>query len=312
MTETNETAPQLTTEVVVTNPENTAIAARTSLFVASVDGVAAPDFMQGEIIDYSRSRDYVRPPQIKIVQGSSAPELKQLFHAGSVVATPNNILVSPVILNSMQMPSDDGEPFEFVPIFFYTEYCLWNPIQMRGKLPAVRDRSFDKNSKVGTHARSFIKEMREFPCPENPALMCRFQEHINFIMMPLQGDMYGTPAVQSYSRTSFKAGKALIALWQARKAPMYGCIFRQNTKLTTDPTTGNAWYTPVNSNPLSIERGGSGSWIQHKELYDWLKATSLEFEENYKAGLLRVDDLEDVEDYAPNEGGEIDESLAKY
>jgi hypothetical protein len=194
---------------------------------------AVPDYLKVED-DHSLDgvKQYVRPPRIKVVQATSLPALKDAFGVGAVVLVPDNTLVLAPMRDALgNIEYGTTPPFIFTPIFFFTEFCLWNPLQMKGKLPAIRERSFDQNSRLAQRARDF--KNRDMPCPEDPEHNCTFCEHMNFIVhVPGQKDH----CVLSFSRGEFAAGQRFAGLLKMRGVPMYGNIFeahiarRENNK----------------------------------------------------------------------------------
>jgi len=66
----------------------------------------------------SGAERYASMPRIKIVQGSSNKELKKLFSQGTVLLTPDNL----VIANAPSGAGEKGEPFVVIPLAFVTTY----------------------------------------------------------------------------------------------------------------------------------------------------------------------------------------------
>lgn len=241
-----------------------------------------PSFMQNmDKADHGTQelKQYVTPPRLKFIQKMSGKPYSELFQAGDVVAVPQMLLVAAVEKNAQGRPSDFGAPFTFTPLFFYAEWVLWNPIETRGSLSAIRDRTLDRKSEIAIRAQSpdtwFTK------CPELPEKNCRYTEHLNFIIM-LHGieNFDTTPVVVSFARTGHKAGKQLSSLVMMRKAPMFGCNFAMRTALTTKGA--NDWFTPEVFNPPEGD-----PFVADELMFNAYKALHQEFKETHARGVLR-------------------------
>lgn len=209
---------------------------------------AVPDYLK---VEGDKSLDtlkqYVRPPRIKVIQSMSDPILRESFGVGATVLVPDNILVMDVARDEKgNVVVGQTKPFIFTPVFFFTEFCLWNPLAMKGKLPAIRDRSFDQNSSLAARARDF--KNRKMPCPESPEHDCVFCEHLNFIIH-VHG--FKEQAILTFSRGEFKAGQNFAALVKMRGVPLYGNIFAANLAYRKNDK-GN-WFGLDISNPSGGE-----------------------------------------------------------
>ena len=198
---------------------------------------AVPDYMKvADDHSLDNLKQYVRPPRIKVVQSTSDEKLREIFGIGSVILVPDNTLILEPIRDGMGNIQYGTTPgFLFTPIFCFTEFCLWNPIQTKGRLPAIRERSFDPNSRVAARARDFNN--RTFPCPEEPAYNCVYCEHINFIVH-IHGQK--EQCIFTFSRGEFKAGTTLAGLAKMRAVPLFGNIF---------------------SGRLAARKNAKGSWV---------------------------------------------------
>lgn len=238
---------------------------------------AVPDYLKVEG-DHSLDgiKQYVRPPRVKVIQGTSDEKLKQLFGVGDVVLVPDNIcVISADRDNKGNVVVGTTRPFIFTPLFFFNEFCLWNPIQTKGKLPAIRDRSNDPNSAIAARARDF--KNREMPCPEDPKYNCVFCEHMNFII-----HIAGQPehCILSFLRGEFKAGQTFAALLKVRNVPMYANIFEAH--LAQRKNDKGEWFGLDISNPS----GGTSPFVGEEEF----KAYKLCYEEY--ASLYKEDKIE--------------------
>lgn len=247
-----------------------------------------PEFMQGtakEDYGLQDALQYVRPPRIKIVQPLSRPQIKDLFNDGDAIAVPTlQLLAANQLDMQTKKPSGVGEPFLIVPIFFYPEFCVWNPLPLvnSGQLPTIRERSLDSRSAIAIRAKS---QNREDVCPESPNEKIKYVEHLNFIVMPLDGDFFGTPLVASFSKAEFKTGSSFCAALQMRRAPIYGCVFQFQVKKRSNQK--GTWYGFDITNP----QPPASPWLGQNdaELYKWLQERHVEFREAHSAGLLQAD-----------------------
>jgi hypothetical protein len=88
----------------------------------------------------------VRPSYVKIVQRQSSEELTKKFGIGSIILTPDNMLVHPALEN------DSDVVVPFVPIFFYIEYAKFAPFLLKGKEPFVQERTTNPKSSIALKA----------------------------------------------------------------------------------------------------------------------------------------------------------------
>ena len=248
---------------------------------------AVPDYLR-VADDHSLDgvKQYVRPPRIKVIQATSDQNLLATFGVGSTVLVPDNLLImEPARDEKGNVTAGNTPPFLFTPIFFFNEFCLWNPIQMKGKLPAIRDRSFDQNSDVAIRARNF--KDRTMPCPEAPEYNCVFCEHMNFIV-----HVHGQKehCILTFSRGEFKAGTNFAALLKMRSTPLYAGIFAAN--LVPRKNDKGSWYG------LDISNPSDGSPYVGEEAFQLYQKFYKEYAELYserKIDVVYEDDPIDVE-----------------
>jgi len=205
-----------------------------------------PTFLQG--ITDTGTEDmgqFIVPPRIKVVQPVSRGEYKEKFAPGDAVLIPQMIKVTGLILDEKNRPQNESDAVVFTPLFFFPEYCLWNPLESRGTLPMVRASSFDPKSDIAIASRD--PNRREVPCPEMPDKKMRYVEHLNFIVL-IHGDgLNMLPALMSFSRSEHRAGTNFMALIKMRMAPMYGCKFVFRTRYRENDR--GQWYGIDIENP---------------------------------------------------------------
>lgn len=252
----------------------------------------APNFMTtgSNVAGVELLGQYVKPPRFKIVQKQSSAELLEEFNVGDVIMiTPEKLLVAPVILNDKGKPTNEGTPFHVVPLFFYPEWVAWNPIEMKGTLNSIRDRSCDPASQIAAYSRS--PDTREAPCPEDRRYKIRYNEHLNFIFVVIDQDnpLAFQPAVMSFARASHKHGSHLAGLIKMRKTDIFGCQFVLQTHFQSNQQ--GEWYAPIPANPTDVS-----GFVQDQNLYEEYKKLHLEFKQAHAGGLLRPDLDDDVLD----------------
>ena len=96
------------------------------------DGMlAAPSYLEadkaGADSALAEMRRYVRPPRIKIVQRTSDMYLEKGFKPGDVLMIPQLVKIA-----------EQHQPFFFVPIYFFAQWCEQNPIALKGQAPMIR------------------------------------------------------------------------------------------------------------------------------------------------------------------------------
>ncbi len=245
------------------------------------DALAVPDYMADDRSGTEELAQYVVPPRIKIVQKQSDNELLDLFGEGTVICSPQNIVVAEMGTNTQGRPVvDDAKPFFFVPVFFFTEYCTWNPLEMKGQLPAIRERSFDPDSDIAKKARNADTRMET--CSENDKYQIRHVEHLNFVVVIVDDEALSeTPMILTFARGEHGSGRNLAGLVRMRKAPLYGCVFEATVAARSNQM--GEWYGLNVTNPAT--RSG---WVE-QEQFDALQAVHEEFKKLHHDMLVRPD-----------------------
>lgn len=265
-----------------------------------VSGVpAAPDYAKvSDDHSIDELKQYVRPPRVKIIQSMSSDDLKEKFGVADTILVPDNVLIMAAARDGKGNAQPGAtEPFLFTPIFYFTEFCLWNPLELKNDLPPIRERSFDANSQVAARARDWNN--KTMPCPENPSYECEFCEHMNFVIH-IQG--YPEPCVMTFSRGEFKAGVNFATLAKLRKqgagVPLYANIFAAN--LTYRQGKKGNWYGLDISNPTGDAYVGEEAFHRYKAMHE-------EYAEYYQQSQIQVDYADepiDAESSAPSQAAE--------
>lgn len=243
---------------------------------------AAPAYLQVED-DHSvdELKHYIRPPRVKVIQSMSSDELKQKFGVADTILVPDNVLIMEAARDGKgNVQPGNTQPFLFTPLFFFTEFCVWNPLEMKDQLPAIRERSTDPNSAIAKRARDWNN--KTMPCPENPEHECEFCEHMNFI---IHIQNYPEPCVMTFSRGEFKAGVNFATLAKLRKqgtgVPLYANVFAAN--LTYRQGKKGSWYGLDVSNP-----DGDTSPYVGEEAFNRYKEMHAQFAKDYADSKIEV------------------------
>lgn len=251
--------------------------------VTPPEGLVAsrPDYMADAPHGVETLSQFLVPPRIKVVQKTADPALLEQFNEGDVILMPSKVLVAEMIRDNKGHPSGKITPFYIVPVFFFPEWCSWNPIQLKGQGPAVRERSLDIKSSIAQKARS--QSTRYEPHPDKKDLKIRHVEHLNFVSVLVGDHPYAMePFIVSFSRGEHGAGRRFAQLVKMRKAPLYGCIFEINVGFRQN-TQGNWWGLDVGNPPAAIS-----PWVS-AEAFPLLKEMHETFVQHHKNSLIRVD-----------------------
>lgn len=210
--------------------------------------------------------------RLKIVQSMSAEELKESFGEGSIIIAPGNVMVA-----------KKKEPVLFVPVFFFTEFCLWG--DRKDKVgPTIRDRSFDKAGDLARRARDPERREEEY----EGGFVGRYVEHLNFAGF-IYGDheQKGTPCVLSFSRGEFGTGRNFINSITLRKvagqtAPLWSQVWEMKTAFRDQGD--KKWYGIEMSNPPE----GTEPFIKQEEV-EFFLGEHKSCKEDFEKSKLLVD-----------------------
>lgn len=211
-------------------------------------------------------------PRLKVVQGMSDSALKDAVGEGGVVLTPGNVLVC---------SRDEG--FEFVPVFFFTEFIEMSDIN-DSESPTVLERTFDVTHPLAVRARDADQWERDYG-PEDSKGRAKYTaracEVFNFVGFLDGGDipaeLHGVPLTITFARGEFNTGRSFITaitmrrvggkivpLWAQRWAFTIGFRERDSKK----------WYGLDVRNPaqpyISEEQGAmfKGAHEEFAELFE--------------------------------------------
>jgi len=217
----------------------------------------------------------VLPNFLKVVQPSSRDPYKPPHKEGDLIITPQNQKIVSL-----------EESFHFVPIFFWYEYTIQNPIQVKG-LDFIREKTLDPNSAIAMKAKNQNPKARAFPCPENGDYNCSYVEHMNFLWVLLDhNETIGiSPVVMSFFNTGWKNGMTLKELIKARSSQcqyMYGCQFRGFTARKSNDQ--GSWYLVNVMNPAEVS-----PFVQEKQRFEVYRELYQGFKKSHEQMELDVD-----------------------
>ena len=267
-------------------------------------GAAGPAWL-AEVSDQESSLDSMQEyrviPRIKLVQGTSAMELKESFGEGAV------------ILASTQTPiAAKGESFQVVPIFGFTQFAKWSDIK-DNQSPSIFESTYDKGSDLAKRSKDPKLRTEVYgEAHDGKPLEARYVEHLCFASMIYSKDhpLSGAPAVLSFQRGEFFQGKNFISAMMLRKiggsqVPMHYQVWEMRSAYR-DRGPDQKWWGLDFANPPMPEGVEAADYtgpyvteseaLQMQELYK-------EFKADYERNRLIVDrtDEEDVEAAAASE-----------
>jgi hypothetical protein len=245
--------------------------------------LAVPDFMEkDEQAGLETLKQYIVPPRVKVVQKSAAEELLKAFSPGDVILAPINASIVEMKRDTKGRPVEgERTAFKIVPIFFYPEWATWNPLELRGKAPAIKYRTVDPTDPIVSKSRN--PNLRFEVTPDDPSgtLKMRHVEHLNYVVL-LYGHPLGAdePAILTFARGEHFAGSKFASLIRMRKAPIFGCVF----EAVVGHRSGNLgdWYGLDVCNP-----DDGVPWVSAEE-YPIFKALHEDFAKYHEEARLQV------------------------
>jgi len=273
------------------------MADRTQSNIKKVGGVD-PNFL-ADYIEKDDSLELLKEhrtvPRIKLMQSTTAQELKSVFGEGSAVLRPGDALVCKYKV--------DPNSFQFVPVFFFVEFAKWIDLRdaNQGK-PSVEIRSFDPTSDVAKCCRDVNRRYEVYPghdkLPEKERHFFRYVEHLRFV-----GTLYGdhplalTPATLSFERGEFQQGKNFISAITLRRqiigersvpVPLWAQVW-EISPMFHDPAPDRKWF--------GFKFEAADPPIITPNQAQFFQGLHKEFKELFEAQRLTVDD-EPIEDPA--------------
>lgn len=244
----------------------------------------APDYLAGGAQETTElMAQFVRPPRLKLVQRTSDEYFDKGFKEGEVVMVPQLLrVVGP------------NEPFHFVPVFFFPEWCEQNSFSLRGTAPMIRERTFDRNHPIAIASRS--PKTREVKHPEftDGDHKLLYVEYLNFVTVILgDNQASGIDVIMSFSKGEWATGSNFGTSIAMRKAVCYGCVFEAKIGEPRQNAKKQRWYGLDLTNP-SAESGVS-PWVPQDKI-EIFRALHERYKSLHAANQILVDhDDDDVE-----------------
>lgn len=240
-----------------------------------------PEWMRSaELADVNKTMDqYVTPPRIKQVQGTSKPPVSDRYSPGDVCLVP-----------TLDLVAKKGEIFTVVPLYFFPEWLETNPIEAD---VFIRDRSFDPKSLIAAKARD-QKRWRE-PWDQahggsDATKSIRFTETLNFIIAIVNHpELTGMVASLGFARSEHKTGSSWSTSIRFRRLPMFGQVWDLRTSQRTN--NKGAWY---GFNPQ--QHPEDGGLVMDKDAFEQFKGLHDTYREAHMASRLQVnvDDRDEI------------------
>jgi hypothetical protein len=244
-------------------------------------GLSRPTFIEEPdqaMID--STREYMVLQRIKVMQKMSESMMLDKFPAGTTVAMPGEIVIA-----------GKEKPWCFVPLFFYPEYTLRNPIALKGIQPFIVERSIDPRSDLALRAKN--PKLWERPHPDFPTEAKknqRYVESLNFVVTPYGNPLMGEFFLLGFSKASHFDGKKLVDLIRRRNARHYGMVFE--AVATPRKNSLGEWYAPDCS--LPTEKTCASPWVSD-DAYPKLKEMSEIISKAHESNSIKsADEEEDI------------------
>lgn len=207
-----------------------------------------PDYL-AKYIEQDTSLDVLKKhvivPRFKILQATTNNDLLKNFGVGSCIVRPGDTLVAKY--------GEEPSTFEFVPLYFMTEYAKWR--DLKGSGPMILERSVDPGSELARKAASSDLRKELYPgmdgVPEDNKMYYSYVEHLRFIGV-IYGDhpLAGTPVTLSFERGEWRQGKNFISAvslrreivnGESKEVPLWAQVWKFSI-LHHTPTQDKKWY----------------------------------------------------------------------
>jgi hypothetical protein len=266
-------------------------------YLSEADGELAKEMLEGV-------RRSMQLPRLKTVQKQAQPPYDQ-YPAGTWVAVP------------VGLPLTDGKPdpkvpvFYFTPVFQYPEWIAWNPIETKGTIPAIKERTTDAKSELAQKCRDAQRRNEPFlgadgrqVTKDGKPLFVKNLEHLNFVVIAEPPFVLaGTPLTLSFSSGDHKYGSGFSTLIFARNpmgtpkgrlAPPWSMRFAAYGGRQRQNAQGSWFGLDVENPPLE---SGLSPWIEDEALFRMYEQAHREC-----ADAFRTNQLVTEMDEAPPEG----------
>lgn len=222
-------------------------------------------------------KNILKPSYLKIIQKQADDKLLEVFAPGDLVLKPADALIA-----------NKDQKFLFTPLFFYREFLTWTPLESRGKVPAVIDRSIDPRSPLAMKATGGPDRWTETVTYQGQTLKVRHVEHLNFIVA-LHGVPAATePVILSFSKGENKNGSKFAALLKSRNANIYDTVFEARVDPEPRKNEKGSWYGLAITNPDE-----ASPWVT-EEQHNLFKDLYAGLSERHKRDEIRADHEDEI------------------
>ena len=184
-----------------------------------------PDYLAAHIAEdtsLDNLQEYKILPRIKIVQSTANGELLKVFSPGDIILFPGNVMVAPYFKAEQK-----SEAFLFVPLFFFTEFCMWSDLKDTTS-KKIQERTFDAGSSLAI--RSKDPNRREEKYGDKSQFTRRYVEHLNFPgIIYAKSQCQGQLSTLSFARGDFQTGLNFITALTMRKMPLWSQVVELNS-----------------------------------------------------------------------------------
>ena len=232
-------------------------------------------------------------PYLKITQAMTSDELKDKVGGDGVACIPS----------AQAIIAKKGEPFLFVPLFFFKEFCKWKDLKDK-EGSAILERTFDPTSDLAKRAQD--KLLRKEKYEHHDDWYFRYVEHLNYVGVIYKHESFGTaPLVIGFSRGSHGTGRSFATAISMRK-------IRNEEQVFTPPLWSQVWEMKVekrtNQNSQSWWGLGFGnpnvSYIEQEEA-PLFKQAHLDHKKLFQENRLKVEVDEEEASTTNDEDAEL-------
>lgn len=177
-------------------------------------------------------------PRIKVVQGSSKPDVKRIAGEGALLLSPDNTLLAKA-----------GDEFVAVPLYLFETYERHADIDDKSAASVVLESTTDPRSALGRKAQSPNPDDREVPYAGG---ISKCHHVLNAVLYFDSGENKGGVAVASWKIRGggSRSGKNFAGLIARREDKGVWCYMNRVAFKSEQVDTGDyAWYTITAANP---------------------------------------------------------------
>lgn len=222
---------------------------------------AMPDFISEDKQELGMTElmGYIRPPFLKIMQGSSDKQMLETFPQGTLILVPDNSLV--LAYKSAML---------FTPLYFFVEYLKVNPLEWKGQEPMIAERTYDKNNIIAKKAldKNLRQEQVGVDSKGKP-LFVTYQEVLSFfIAIHSATETIDGPVLMSFARGEWRTGANFNRLIAGRGKSIFAGVYEASVGIH-DYAGGQ-----YNAYGLDIDNPQEASpWVADKAMYESFKAS---------------------------------------